>query len=291
MLNLRHVLVWIPTFLGLHASAQVSSPLRRTEFQLTAVEDSGTYFVYRYRVTNDRASSGGAAVVTLDMSGPRGAGLATFPSTGRFTDGPAVPGVRGASDHVPLGPISPQNWEAFLNKNATLDWYGAHSGFEGDIDSIAPGDTLEGFGVRSSYLPGLRRSWAAPTFRSCCTKARAGTERSEPEDPNPKEYRVAAWTVGPTVDRGHLTLSTLQADLQQICGSLGWIPDRAVCDGLRSLLQDAASAMERQGAQRARQALTSFLQELDNQHGPKKPVNSNAYWLLKINGDYLLAHL
>jgi len=49
--------------------------------------------------------------------------------------------------------------------------------------------------------------------------------------------------------------------------------------------------MGRQEAQSARQALTSFLQELDNQHGPGKPVNDNAFWLLKLNAGYLLAHM
>ena len=271
--------------------AQARSPLRGTAFSLSAVEDSGWYLVYRYTIANDPGSTGGAAVLTLDVSAPRGTGLVVLPPTGRFVNGPGVPGVTGATDHVPFGPISPENWEAFLNKNATLDWYGAHGGFEGDVDSIAPGGTLEGFGLRSSYLPGLRRSAAAPTFRSCCTKIRPETAATEPENPNPKEFRVGGWTVGPMVRPSDLSIATLLTDLDRTCGQLRWISDGSLCGRLRSSLQKSAAALRRGDARDARQGLAAILQELENQSGPGKSVNENAYWLLRVNASYLVAHL
>ena len=38
-------------------------------------------------------------------------------------------------------------------------------------------------------------------------------------------------------------------------------------------------------------SLRAFLAELDARHGPGMPVSDNAYWLLKVNGEYLLAHM
>ena len=188
MLRLQTFLVLLATLGGrsLTVSAQTISPLHRVEFSLDEVADSERYLVYAYRIVNGRESQGGAAVLSLDVSAPRGTGFPTLPATGRFDHGAGYPGVVLARfrDHVPVGPISPTNWEAFLTRDATLDWYGSHGGFEGDVDSISPGDSLRGFGLRSPYLPGIRQSWAAPTFKSCCTGLRPHS-RVSPKTPTP----------------------------------------------------------------------------------------------------------
>jgi hypothetical protein len=75
-----------------------------------------------------------------------------------------------------------------------------------------------------------------------------------------------------------MTVAMLRADLDQVCGALGWITDGAVCGTLHTKL--ASTTPDWRG----------FLDTLDAEHGAGKPVNDNAYWLLKVNGEYLLAH-
>src|SRR5437773_2217732 len=133
--------------LGLRA--QATSPLRHVDVRVDGVADSGAYLVYAYRVTNSRESLGGTAIISLDVSAPRGTGFPTLPATGRFMHGAGFPNadLRRFRDHVPVGAISPANWMTFLTRDATLDWFGTHGGFEGDVDSIAPGDSLVGLAL------------------------------------------------------------------------------------------------------------------------------------------------
>ncbi len=271
--------------------AQVRSPLQRVDLRLDSLADSGSYLVYAYRMVNARNSRGGAAIIYLDVSAPRGTGFPTLAATGRYTHGAGVPHVDLARfrDHVPVGPISPTRWEAFLTRDATLDWFGSSGGFEGDIDSIAPGDSLGGFALRGSYLPGIRQFWAAPTFRSCCTKLRPPEQASGPEYPNPSEFKIVGWTVGPTYAPGTVTLDVMAALLTRVCGELAWVEQAQVCHSLSAKLNQAVQERgDRDGTTRALRAL---LEEVEAQHGSGKPVNDNAYWLLKVNAEYLLARI
>src|SRR5207248_7281642 len=136
------------------------------------------------------------------------------------------------------------------------DWYGSHGGFEGDIDSIAPGDSLRGFALRSPYLPGIRQSWAAPTFRSCCTNLRPRQQASGPEYPNPSEFKILGWTVGPTYAPGTVTLDVMAALLTRVCGELAWVERAQVCHSLRAKLNQGVQVRgDRDGSSRALLAL------------------------------------
>ena len=277
MTAFRRVLpgILIPFAVAATVHGQGAPPLRRLDLIVGSVSDSGGYFLYLYRASNDPGSAGGVAILSIDLSAATGTGFAALPASGRFTNGPLIPGVKDARDHVPVGPLSPQDWEAFMNKDGTLDWYGSHGGFEGDIDSIGPANTLRGFGLRSPYLPGLRRTWAAPTFRSCCSHLRPRGTTNEPENPNPKEFRIATWAVGPAVRPQDLSVAVVRADLHQVCESLHWVTDGAVCGRLEAHL--------------AHQELRAFMDELDSNHGAQGVVTDNAYWLLRVNAAYLLS--
>ena len=263
-------------------------------FEVTSVEDSVSYLVYRYRLVNSAQSRSAIAGINLDLSAPAGTGLLLLPSTGRMINAAAI-AIGPVTDHVPVGIVSPDRWTSAVMGNAIVTWYpflGYAPGKDGLAvpitgDSAPPGGAKAGFGLRSPYLPGLRRFAAEPTLGACC----AHPKPESGEYPAQGEFRARGSAVAPTVRPERLSVEMVRSDLEQVCGSLGWIPDHAACDGLGSLLHDATSAMERKDAQRAREALTSFLLELDNRHGPNKPVNGNAYWLLKINGAYLLSHL
>lgn len=275
------LLVLLCTSLGPVEAQRRVSPLAQVLLALDSLTWIGGHLVYGYRLVNGQDSKGGVAAFTLDLSAPTGTGFLTLPSTGRFVHGAGVHGAKGLHDHVPVGPISPTNWEAFLLANGWLDWYGARGGLSGQYDSIAPHDSLAGFGVRSPFLPGIRQFSARPTFASCCTTLRPPNQSSEPEYPNPSEFRVTGWTVGPTIPPEKMTVRVLAALLDRVCGKLGWISSMGACQALRVKLTSASQRVQ----------LSAFLAELEAQHGPGKDVNDNAYWLLKVNGEYVLAHM
>jgi hypothetical protein len=77
----------------------------------------------------------------------------------------------------------------------------------------------------------------------------------------------------------------------QAC-SLEWVTNEGVCRSLQAKTDAAARSIERD-ADAARRQISAFIAELDAQHGPEpgKHVNDNAYWLLRINAEYILAQM
>jgi len=174
---------------------------------------------------------------------------------------------------------------------ARLDWHAAEviltdGGLPVSMDSAASGGVKDGFGLRSTYLPGPRRFTATPTIQSCCMEP-----NSRGEYPNALRFPVAGFTVAPTVRPQDLTLEVLQSNLEQACGTQHWITAGAVCGSLRSKLEQAINAQKRGDHDSAKGSLRSFVEDLDAQYGLRKPVSDNAYWLLKVNGEYLFAHM
>lgn len=265
------------TLLWPQVSTAQRSPLRGVEIRVPSIADSGEYLLYSYTAVNWGSSTGGAAYLSIDVSAAVGTGYPILPATGRFYHGAGFPGVRlrDFRDHTPVGPVSPPNWEAFLTKGATLDWYGGRGGASGELDSIAPADSLTGFGLRSPYLPGVRAFSARPTFASCCGRPMPATATRESEYPDPSTFAVTGWTVGPSVRPQDLSIAIVRGDLRQVCGPLHWISDGAVCGRLEAHL--------------AHQELRAFIDELDANHGAQGAVTDNAYWLLRVNAAYLLS--
>jgi hypothetical protein len=280
---------------GLALAQSPTRLLGDVTLELMSVDDSSQYFVYRYRVLNSASSRSGVAGINLDLSARRGTGIATLPSTGPFIHGAAT-AVGPVTDHVPVGVIAPEEWNAALMPNGFLHW----SPIEGYLtqngkavpftrDSAPPGGSKEGLGLRSPFLAGIRRFSAEPTLASCC--ARPKPSSPDGEYPPPGAFRVRDFAVAPTVRPQELSISLIRSDLRQSCGTLRWIPARAVCEGLRSTVERARMARERNDHEGAKSSLRAFVDELEAQHGPGKPVSDNAYWLLKLNGQYLLEHM
>jgi hypothetical protein len=87
-------------------------------------------------------------------------------------------------------------------------------------------------------------------------------------------------------------ISILQNDLERACGSLGWITTASVCYNLTAKLQQASQAVIQGDNSGARTQLQAFLTELQAQHdGAGSPVNDSAFWLLKVNAEYVLSLL
>ena len=96
-----------------------------------------------------------------------------------------------------------------------------------------------------------------------------------------------------TLDNPSSGLSVIRSDLDRACGELGWITNAGVCRSLEAKLEAAERSLERGNTNSARGQLGAFLQELEAQHGPQpgKHVSDNAYWLLKINVEYVLSRM
>lgn len=264
--------------------------LQRAGADLVRIESDGDDFVYSYQLTNSPNSRSGVGLVTLDLKAPPGTGTVVLPATGEFkhwVDG----GTSTLYDHVPVGPISPQRWQALLPRSGILYWFGIEPGVE-DYDSIAPGASVEGFGLRSPYLPGIRATTAEPTWQSCCSKT-LGELGADPdildpdEHPSPDQFQVDGLTVGPRYAADTMTLEELQSLQSEVCGSLPWISNQGVCTSLEGKLNAAHRSRERGQTRVAKQQIESFLAELTAQRG--KSVSENAFWLLHTNGEAVLS--
>jgi hypothetical protein len=88
-----------------------------------------------------------------------------------------------------------------------------------------------------------------------------------------------------------LTIARIRTDLQQVCGRLRWIEDSSECGELASTLAEAESALRKGKHDSTVQNLQAFLDVLDTGYGRRKAVTDNPYWLLKVNVQYLLAHI
>lgn len=275
--------LWMLTCLG--AAAPVAAQqLTGVDMQLTAVEDSGSYLVYRYHIGVAAGSTNGIAQVIVDLADP-GAGFAQLPSTGTFFYGPSTASVPTA-EHAPIGTISPLHWEAYLSADATLAWYGSRGGAVNE-DSIPPGSGLAGFGLRSTYLPGIRSVSAEPTWQSCCSEPDPASEVEA--HPDAGEFAVVGATVAPTVAPAEVEeetgVVTLIADVDELC-ALEWIDDEGVCNSLRVKLEQAQASIIADRPAAIHQ-LQAFLNELDAQRGAH--VNENAYWLMRVLGEHVLS--
>jgi hypothetical protein len=86
-------------------------------------------------------------------------------------------------------------------------------------------------------------------------------------------------------------LGRLRGLSDQACGDLAWITSATLCSGLKKRLEQATQTLAQGSNSGARAQLESFLTELSGQHGPGLPVNDNAYWLLKVNAEFILSRI
>jgi hypothetical protein len=261
----------------------------RVQLELTGVTDSSEYLVYRYRIINPSASLGGVAHIIIDLAASPGTGRRELPFTGR-----RMRGGGDSADHVPFGAIAPEKWRMLVS-SGLLYWYAPNIGtVVGDsvtrinADSVPPGGSRDGFGLRSPYLPGIRRFGAEPTYLSCCSRPIPNSV--ENEYPSPDSFRVRGATVAPMNAPENVHLDLILSQLREVCGALHWIPDAPLCGRLQRQLVQAAAADRRGDRQSATTALRAFLDELEAQY-TAGAVYDNAYWLLKLNAEYLRRQL
>jgi hypothetical protein len=143
------------------------------------------------------------------------------------------------------------------------------------VDSAAPGEALDGFGLRSPFLLDLRSFKAIPTFQACCR-----VPNSRDEYPAPTEFSAIGQTVVPAIAPAAMTFQVLATQIRQVCEPLRWI-DADVCQELERVLGNASNDH--------RAAIQRVLDDLLQAREANR-IAENAYWMLSTSGRYLLAH-
>lgn len=266
-------------------------PMRATiepmAFRLTALEDSSGYFVYRYTATNPAASTQGVAAIWLDLSASPGTPNNSLPATGRFLDGPALDSPVPVAPHATVGPISPPDWQSVLDRrSAGLEWFGTN-GRIFDYDSIAPGDSLPGLGIRSTFFPAVREVKAQPTWQSCCQEP-WGTPDDNPQGilPDPKDTAVASYALAPGYAADEITIGLLLSQLSTICADPLWLDDAALCAELAGLLDRARTRASDGDPAGASSELSRVLERVEEERTRMQP---EAYGLLHYNARAIMA--
>ena len=152
------------------------------------------------------------------------------------------------------------------------------------LDRIAQGRSSPPLSFRERGLPGIAKAW----YRGDRLPTLGEDDRDEPEpdpslpvpappaDPDPLiDLSVETRTVGVDALPGDATSESLTARLdsltRQAC-ALSWITQAPLPDASRSPAR-----------------LVSFRRALAAAHKSGGPVTDNAYWLLKVNADYILS--
>jgi hypothetical protein len=93
---------------------------------------------------------------------------------------------------------------------------------------------------------------------------------------------------------GGVSLDSLLSRSKSLADSscaLSWISDNVVCGDLTESLTAAREALSHGDGSGARGQIVSILATLGDKHGPGLPINDNAYWLLKVNVEFILSHI
>ena len=153
------------------------------------------------------------------------------------------------------------------------------------LNTLAQGAGSPPLSFRAVGLPAIVTAWYRGNSLPTLGEDDPQVEHPDPETPRPEvdpleAYSVPTHTVGiePAPPRATPASLTTRLDglTAQSC-ALGWITQASLCTRLRSQLT----------AQPSR--LAAFQSALAAGHTPGGPVTDNAYWLLKVNADYILS--
>lgn len=195
---------------------------------------------------------------------------------------------------IPIGiPTLPQYWLGLLDsRNQTLV-------FSGDArNDIKPGESKDSIEVTSKGLPGIREFNAEPyinadKFYPSEFEVNNLDSLIQIIEEDRRSASYSGQTVGPIAPPAtFVSLDFLETTIEyteQSC-DLGWIENQGICRSLEANLDNVKRQLEQGRTQAAANNLQAFLNEIeairDQQH-----LSSEAYALLKYNGEYLLRKL
>jgi hypothetical protein len=257
--------------------AALSAPanLDPASVTVTEVADSGSYFVYVYTVSNPATSLWSVATVEFDVAASSGQPSA-LTATGPFRDLTVWAGATTPlSAYAPVGPINPSGWGATLTREAKLS-FGVPSQGPVQLDSVPPGDSLAGFGIRSPYLPALTDVVALPTWQACCSIADSITW----EAPSRRLFKATSTSIAPRYMPTEVTVDLLQVQLTAVCTDPLWITSGTLCAEFETLVDSAAAEFTGGDLQGAAMLLSDLFDRVETE---RQQMHSNAYWLLYLN--------
>lgn len=262
-------------------AARLPANLEDVELTLTEVADSGSYRVFRYTVSNYTVSnpansSWSIQRLVLDVSASSGAPMA-LPATGDFLN--LTTWAVSTSPFAEVGPISPGDWRSVLNRSAELIWVAPSEGPVA-IDSIPPDSALAGFGIRSSYLPGISTISAEPTWQACCSVPDPLTF----ENPERSEFAVTSDAVAPRYMPSEVDMDLLESQADAVCTDPLWITDSSFCTFLGDTLDAAQTRLAVNNYWGAKALLDTVYQHLLDRQGEPE-LHDNAFWMLFLNTD------
>lgn len=158
---------------------------------------------------------------------------------------------------------------------------------------VRPGERKAGFSFSGTGIPAVVSFWAQGYYPPL--PATLQNEASLPPEPSVYENSVRGFAVGLELPSDAsppgLVVRSLSL-LRSVC-DMGWITSAGVCHSLQVKLDAASKFVGRGDTPSAKGPLGAFLDELAAQRGPEpgKHVTENAYWLLKINAEFLVSRL
>jgi hypothetical protein len=164
---------------------------------------------------------------------------------------------------------------------------------------VIPGASTPPLEFSARGLPGIDTAWYGGNYP---------LPSSNESDPDTTKYvdvpnvdplinnNVQTKTVGIDPIAAGATDSALIVRLGSLRGqacSLSWITDATVCSSLQAKLDKAARDLQHGKNATAKSDLQSFNDLLTANHGPgtSQKVNDSAYWLLKVNADFVIGRL
>ena len=209
----------------------------------------------------------------------------------------------------PQQPLAPQGWtppdENFFmvdrdRKGETgIKIYGWLSDDTNNFD-IKPGQCAEGFSFKSAKMPGIKAYFAQGFTKDDLPRMAHGGEPSEEDEEAFGDLAdffinsVSSKTVLPDVEASTspVVLIDRLISLKHQAAQLGWIygpGSDGIVNSLDVKLEAAKKSVLGNKNKTAVNQLKAFINEIEAQRG--KHLNDNAYYLLKINAEFIVSGL
>ncbi|MBI4823995.1 MAG: hypothetical protein HY805_07195 [Nitrospirae bacterium] len=324
---LRNKVLLVALIFGLvpPAFAEISKSLTDVKIFTTVEFEEKNVYIYKYTVHNPQINNGRVASIQIDISKPKHSQQLSSADlviekgfnwegkmlTSTFDQEVQKIGQLMEREIIPVGIkipkilMGPLNWSGNITVMGTVMFGGSEEVL------ISPGNSVEGFGIVSYGLPGVRDVLIEPDYiASSEEEIISATGVSENEyientwnvlDRFYKSISFSTKTLGPTappLDFNPLSFLDYIIGMKHEASTLGWITNKGIEMSLDAKLEAAKKKLEQGQNSTAKNILNALINEIEAQgcetyEGcPKgKHLLPEAYALLKYNVLYLIERL
>ena len=286
----------IPTI----ATSQQPRPLTGVLFSGTALRDTTTgIFTYGYKLVNPASNQLDIYRIDIDLTRSpdqiilSAQGLVNGPRYGRHGSEYTLQRV----PTVPIGITGPQGWIYDIGETAGASQSYASWGPLEETFLVRPGNSLQGFDIKSYGLPGLREVRVYPWVLDYVPPDLTEWEQL---DAFYSQFTFRTKTIGPVAPKiNFVAIDFLNylISLAHESFNLGWLKNAGTQQSLLAKLTNAKRQLENGNNTPAKNMIGAFLNELSGASCQElscpnnKPLTSEAYALLFFNGQYLYDRL